>query len=175
MLYEKEIYMPILGIEQPEYIQVADNLRLRKYDGEHDFALLWYQDQEMVKLVDGEEDVYTMERLGRMYSYLNNHGELYFIEILEQDKYIPIGDVTFWQQDMPIVIGEKKYRGKGIGYQVIQCLIQRGKQLGYDTLYVNEIYDFNIGSRKCFEKAGFQVYEKTTDGHRYRLEMNSWR
>ena len=31
--------MAIQGIEQPEVIQIDESLRLRKYDGVHDFAL----------------------------------------------------------------------------------------------------------------------------------------
>ena len=34
----------IQGIEQPEIIQIDNTLRLRKYDGVHDFALEWYMD-----------------------------------------------------------------------------------------------------------------------------------
>ena len=86
-----------------------------------------------------------------MYEYLNKQGELYFIEVLEKGAYRPIGDVCFWKDDMPIVIGEKTYRGKGIARKVIAALIERGKALGYDSLRVNEIYDFNIASRKCLD------------------------
>ena len=133
--------MAILGIEQPDVIQIDDTLRLRKYDGNHDFALAWYQDEETVWLVDGNRNPYTVERLEGMYRYLNNAGELYFIEVLENGVYKPIGDVTFWQEDMPIVIGDPNYRGKGIGRRVILSLIQRGKMLGYDRLEVGEIYN----------------------------------
>lgn len=45
--------MPIPGIEQPEYIFVSNNIRLRKFDDNFDFALEWYQDVETVMLVDG--------------------------------------------------------------------------------------------------------------------------
>lgn len=162
----------IQGIEQPEIIQVDDTLRLRKYDGVHDFALAWYQDEETVWLVDGKRDPYTIERLGGMYRYLNDAGELYFIEVCENGTYKPIGDVAFWQEDMPIVIGEPAYRGKGIGRKVISTLIQRGKDLGYDHLEVGEIYDWNEGSRRCFEKAGFVPYEKTEKGSSYRLTFD---
>jgi len=72
---------------------------------------------------------------------------------------------------MPIVIGEKVYRGKGIATNVIGALIERGKSLGYDTLRVNEIYEFNIASRKCFEKMGFVAYEKTEKGNRFLLKI----
>lgn len=159
----------IQGIEQPEIIQIDNTLRLRKYDGVHDFALEWYQDEETVYLVDGKRDPYTMERLGGMYRYLNNAGELYFIEALENGTYKPIGDVTFWQEDMPIVIGDRDYRGRKIGRRVVSALVKRGVALGYDHLEVGEIYDWNEGSRRCFESVGFQAYEKTEKGAKYRL------
>ena len=161
--------MAIPGIEQPEIIQIEDTLRLRKYDGVHDFALEWYLDKDTVYLVDGKRDPYTMERLGGMYRYLNNAGELYFIEVLENGTYKPIGDVTFWQEDMPIVIGDQNYRGKGIGRKVISALIERGKKLEYDYLAVGEIYDWNEGSRRCFDSVGFIAYEKTEKGRSYKI------
>ena len=161
--------MAIQGIDQPEIIQIDDTLRLRKYDGVHDFALDWYQDEETVYLVDGKRDPYTIERLGGMYRYLNNVGELYFIEVLENGTYKPIGDVTFWQEDMPIVIGDRNYRGKKIGRKVVSALVERGKELGYDHLEIGEIYDWNVGSRRCFERVGFVAYEKTEKGAKYRL------
>lgn len=159
--------MAIQGIEQPDIIQIDDILRLRKYDGVHDFALDWYQDEETVWLVDGNRNPYTVERLNGMYRYLNNAGELYFIEICENGTYKPIGEVTFWQEDMPIVIGEPACRGRGIGRKVIYALIERGRSLGYDHLAVGEIYDWNEGSRRCFESLGFTAAEKTEKGARY--------
>ena len=163
--------MAIQGIEQPEMIQIDNALRLRKYDGVHVFALSWYQDEVTVWLVDGNRNPYTMERLGGMYRYLNEAGELYFIEVYENDTYKPVGDVTFWQEDMPIVIGDPNYRGKGIGRRVIQSLIRRGRMLGFDHLEVGEIYDWNEGSRRCFESVGYTLYEKTEKGHSYRMSL----
>ena len=163
--------MAIQGIEQPALILIDESLRLRKYDGVHDFALEWYLDEETVYLVDGSRDPYSMEQLGGMYRYLNNAGELYFIEVLENGTYKPIGDVTFWQEDMPIVIGDPAYRGKGIGRKVISALIERGKSLGYDHLAVGEIYDWNEVSRRCFESVGFVAYEKSEKGSSYKLTL----
>ena len=163
--------MAIQGIEQPEIIQIDATLRLRKYDDEHDFALAWYQDEDTVWLVDGNRNPYTPERLAGMYRFLNEAGELYFIEVLDNGTYKPIGDVTFWQKDMPIVIGDPNYRGKGIGRRVILALIKRGKILGYDHLEVGEIYDWNEGSRRCFESVGFAPYEKTEKGHSYQMSL----
>lgn len=160
--------MAIKGIKQPEILWISDALRLRKFDGIYDFAFDWYQDEEIVYLVDGVRKKYSQETLKCMYEYLDKQGELYFIEILENDVFKQIGDVTFWQNDMPIVIGDKSYRGKGIAKQVIGALIERGKFLGFTELYVNEIYEFNLASRKCFESMGFVAYERTEKGKRFK-------
>lgn len=159
--------MAIQGIEQPELIQIDETLRLRKFDDHYEFALAWYQDEETNYLVDGKRGTYDYARLSGMYHYLENKGELYFIEVLENGTYTPIGDVAFWQKDMPIVIGDRSYRGRQIGRKVVFALVQRGKALGYDHLEVDEIYDWNDGSRRCFESVGFQAYEKTEKGSRY--------
>ena len=90
--------------------------------------------------------------------------------MLEED-WKPVGDVCFWQEDMPIVIGDAAYRGKGIGKKVISALIARGRELGYDRLGVSEIYDYNTASRKCFENAGFRIQEKTEKGNRFYMEL----
>ena len=164
--------MPIQGIEQPALIQVDKTIRLRKYDGVHDFALDWYQDPEVVWMVDGVRTPYDADKLGRMYRYLNEHGELYWIETLENGKYRPIGDVTFWQEDMPIVIGDPTCRGKGVGRRVVSALIQRGRDLGYDKLYVDQIYHYNTASRKCFRSVGFVPYQETEKGTGYVLDLN---
>ena len=164
--------MEIEGILQPEIIQIDDFLRLRKFDDNYAFALEWYQDEETNYMVDGRRGVYDMDQLSRMYHYLDGKGELYFIEILEDGIYRPIGDVTFWQEDMPIVIGDRPYRSKGIGRKVISTLIHRGRELGYEHLAIGEIYDWNEPSRRCFESLGFRAYEKTEKGARYRLDLN---
>ena len=166
--------MPIKDIIQPEIIQIDDHLRLRKFDDKYDFALEWYQDIELVYLVDGVKEPYTIEKLADMYHYLEKQGEEYFIEVFENHKYIPIGDVTFWKDDMPIVIGNSKYRRIGIGKKVIKALIQRGIDLGYNELYVEEIYKYNIGSRHAFESCGFSIIEETEKGYKYILRIDNY-
>lgn len=159
--------MPIPGVEQPELIPIDDTLRLRKFDGYYDFAFSWYQDAQTVYLVDGVREPYTWEKLGRMYRYLEGRGELYFIEVRESGSFRPVGDVCFSKDDLPIVIGEKSYRGRGLGRKVISTLIRRGQALGYDALRVREIFDDNTASRKCFESLGFQAQGTTEKGNSF--------
>lgn len=150
---------------------VNESLRLRRYDGNHDFAYDWYQDPETVYLVDGVREPYTRERLAAMYGWLDRHGELYFIEIWEEGAWRPVGDVTFSQQDMPIVIGEAACRGRGIGRAVVAKLVERGRQLGFPFLEVREIYYYNEGSQRLFTGMGFRPVEDTGKGYRYRLDL----
>lgn len=165
--------MAMEGIQQPEILDIDSSLRLRKYTDDCEFALDWYQDEETLLLVDGANVPYDMEKLYRMYHYLQNKGEVYFIEVKDAQSgvFAPIGDVTFWQDDMPIVIGDKALRGKGIGRRVIQALVERARQLQFPYVGVAEIYDYNIGSEKMFESVGFQRTGDTEKGHSYRLSL----
>lgn len=162
--------MPIENVCQPDIININAELRLRKFDNDYSFALDWYQDEDTLKLVDGlDAKRYDFDKLKRMYDYLNKMGELYFIEILDDNEFIPIGDVTFWRDDMPIVIGDKKYRGKGISKKVIKTLIERAIELGYQEIKVREIYIYNIASLKLFESVGFKKAGNTSNGFSYIL------
>lgn len=154
-------------------IEIDKDLRLRRYDGNYMIAHDWYQDEETIMLMDGKVSEYTNEKIKGMYDYLMEKGELYFIEVAEKGIFHPIGDVTFWKEDMPIVIGDKAYRGKGIGLKVIQALIKRAKELGLDRIYVEEIYSFNNASQRCFEKAGFKCIEESEEGKKYELVLQS--
>lgn len=56
----------------------------------------------------------------------------------------------------------KDYRGKGIGKQLLNALIEECKKLGYWKL-LSRIFDFNIASRQLCYRAGFRevgIYEK---------------
>ena len=161
--------MPMDAIEQPSILVIDEDLRLVKYEGNYEFALEWYQDETLVKMVDNTTDVYTMEKLNRMYTYLDKVGELFFIEYNFNGKWIPVGDVTLCSNgDMPIVI-VSEYQKKGIGRRVIQTLIGRAKtlKLGYSEV---KIYKFNTVSQKLFTSLGFVRTGVTETEFIYRLE-----
>lgn len=54
---------------------------------------------------------------------------------------------------------------------MVAALVRRAVDLGYDSIYVNTVYDYNVGSQKCFETVGFVPIEKTDNGHRYKLAL----
>ena len=96
-------------MEQPKLLEINKYLWLRKYDGYLDFALIWHQDLELVWLIDGDQECYSLDLLNRMYDYLSKNGECYFIEIFEDDQFIPIGDLTLFADDFAIAIGDRRY------------------------------------------------------------------
>ena len=133
--------------------------------------MIWHQDLELVWLIDGDQECYSLDLLNRMYDYLSKNGECYFIEIFEDDQFIPIGDLTLFADDFAIAIGDKRYWKKRIGTKVLHRMIERAREVGLEEILVEEIYDWNLGSRKLFEKCGFEVVEKTQKGWSYRLTL----
>ncbi|HFI0738069.1 TPA: GNAT family N-acetyltransferase [Streptococcus suis] len=131
--------MAITGIEQADILEIDKQVRLRRYDGQHDFAFEWHQDLELVWLVDGNKEPYTLDRLNRMYGYLATNGECYFIEILENGQFLPIGDVTLLRDDFAIAIGDRRYWKKWIGTKVLHRMIERAREVGLEEILVKEI------------------------------------
>jgi GNAT superfamily N-acetyltransferase len=135
--------------------------------------LVWYQDRETARLVDGPDaEPYDLDRLQAMLRYMSQHGELYLIERLTQDRgWIPIGDACLQPRAMPIVLAPD-HRGQGIGYAVGKALIERARELGWQLVEVSDIYDYNVTSRRMYESLGFRVVGDTKHGHRYTLPLS---
>lgn len=53
------------------------------------------------------------------------------------------------------LIGEEKYRGKGIGAEVLKEILRIGfQELNYEKITLG-VFDFNHSAVKCYEKVGF--------------------
>ncbi len=102
---------------QPEIIVIENGLRLKKFDGNIERMLAGYQDPIVYQNSEGIFDktkIPNRDYISGMCKYLENAGEFYFIEIIENGEYIPIGDVTVKAENPPIAIWQEKYRGIGI-------------------------------------------------------------
>lgn len=155
-------------------IQIDDSLRLVPYflADHQDAALAWYQDVDLVELVDGIRIPYSSEKLNTMYSYLESHGDLFWIEFREKGEWLPIGDVTLSQENIPIVIGNPTYRYQGLGRKVLKTLIDLARQKGWKKLNVQEIYTFNRTSIRCFKSLGFVESGATEKGLSFVLTLS---
>jgi RimJ/RimL family protein N-acetyltransferase len=59
-----------------------------------------------------------------------------------------------------ILIGEKSFRGKGFGSEVVTLLVEKCfNEFSYSHAELN-VYDWNTSAIKCYEKAGFVVNPK---------------
>ncbi len=154
------------------------DLRLRELQAaDIDTALGWYQDPYVLRMSEGPAaEPFDRQRVERMYAVLGELGELYVIEVPEGDVWRAIGDATLARDTLPIVIGERRYRGKGIGGRVLDLLIGRARQLGWPRLEVKHVYAYNEASRRLFLSRGFVQAGTGVEGvdtayERYRLEL----
>ncbi len=166
--------MPLENVEQPEIIQISDTLRLRRYDGHYEKLLPGYQTPYVYKNSEGIFDDAKKPDLNYvkgMCRYLDNIGELYFIEITENGEYISIGDVTVKDENPPIAIWEDRFRGQGIGKAVMQAVIRRLRTLGYDKITGSGVFKWNTVSQKLHEGLGFIRTTEDEDSYYYELSL----
>ena len=164
--------MPLPNTIQPEVIDISDSLRLRKYDGQYEVFLPGYQDPVVYQNSEGifdESRIPDLAYVKGMCTYLAGVGELYYIEIKDNDKFIPVGDVTVKPENPPLAIWRGEYRGKGIGRQVLQTVIDRLRSLGYEKITDATVYRWNTASRRLHESLGFRATETDDKEIKYTL------
>lgn len=116
-----------------------------------DITLEWYQDPDVCKQVDNIDYVYTPELLDRMYTYLSEHGDCYYIQY--QGKLV--GDVTLRENAEISIVVCTEYQNLHIGRRCVIDMLKQAREKGLKEVKAN-IYSFNTQSRKMFEFVGFQ-------------------
>lgn len=156
--------MPLPGVEQPEIIQLTGKLRLKKYDGHYEKALAGYQDPYVYQNSEGifdDSKKPDLDYVKGMCRYLDQNGELYFIEALEGDGYRAVGDVTVKPENPPVAIWFGEYRGKGVGTLAMEAVINRLRELGYPQIHDSTVYKWNEPSLRMHLKLGFVIVRET--------------
>lgn len=168
--------MAIDKIAQPETIDIDENLRLRKYDGNYLTALPWYQNEVVYYNSEGITDknkIPDENYVKGMYNWFETNGrsEMYFIEVRENGSFVPIGDAALQEENLPIVIGVDKYRGVGIGKKVLNALIDRAREIGFKRLYNVRIFPYNKASQGLYTSCGFRLTGEDEHYKVYGLEL----
>lgn len=166
--------MPLSHIEQPEIIEIEQGLRLKKFDGNIDKMIRGYQDPVVYQNSEGifeQDKIPDFEYIKGMCEYLENAGELYFIQVLENGKYVSIGDVTIKSENPPIAIWQEKYRGVGIGSKVMKSVINRLSFLGHKRITGTSIFKWNTASQRMHERLGFCRVGETDNEYIYEYVM----
>lgn len=163
--------MPLCDAVQPETVFLSEDLRLRKYDGVYENFLRGYQDPAVYQNSEGifdEGKIPDLNYVQRMCDYLARAGELYYIEILDNGAFRPIGDVTVKPENPPIAIWEEACRGRGVGRKVLEYVMIRLKSLGYEKITGSTVYSWNVASQRLHEALGFRCVAK--DGREWTYE-----
>jgi len=166
--------MALPGIVQPEFVEINEWLRLRKYDGQFERFLVGYQNPIVYQNSEGifdESKIPDLDYMERMCGYLSKVGELYYIEVREDHGFVSIGDVTIKDENPPIAIWLDDYRGKGIGTLVMQTVIRRLRELGFQKVKNSTVYRWNEASQKMHEKLGFYRVGAEDDEIQYELNL----
>lgn len=166
--------MPLPGIEQPQVLPLGEGLRLKPYDGHYEKFLPGYQDPYVYQNSEGifdEDKVPDLDYVRHMCEYLDSHGELYFIEALENGVWAAVGDVTLKPENPPIAIWYAPYRGRGIGRLVMETVIARLRELGYKRITGSTVYKWNEASLKMHQKLGFQIVQETEQDYYLELDL----
>jgi RimJ/RimL family protein N-acetyltransferase len=88
---------------------------------------------------------------------------------IENENYETIGiaEISIPEENVAklarILIGEKSMRGKGIGTELINKLTEYGFHHFKKEKIILNVYSWNIGAIKCYEKVGFSQSGKPTE------------
>ncbi|KYG65892.1 hypothetical protein AZI86_02120 [Bdellovibrio bacteriovorus] len=105
-----------------------------------------------------------------MYKDLSNRGQFYIVEYYDT-MWISIGDVTLAKDTMPIVIGNSRYRGKGIAKAVVLHLLQLARASKWEKITLKEIYRDNLASQKLYQSCGFKKISENDESFIFEIRL----
>jgi len=150
------------------------SVRLRPMtEDDWDVLYRWNNDPEVLYYAEGDDITsYALDQVQKLYRGVSQKA---FCFIIEADGE-PIGEC--WLQEMnldrvlskypgldcrriDLAIGEKRYWGQGIGTEAIRLLTEFGfLDQGADIVYEPEIADYNVRSRRAFQRVGYEIVAK---------------
>ena len=134
-----------------EIRKVDDELSLVPYYPAYDITLSWYQDPETCRMCDNDDTPYDLERLKKMYGYLERNGDSFYI--VYRDRLI--GDIALQDKGEISIMLVKEFRSRHIGRKCVREILALAKEKGMKEVRAR-IYPFNIPSRKMFLTCGFR-------------------
>lgn len=96
--------------------------------------------------------------------YLSNKNRIVFKIETETKQTIGMAEISMEDNNVSklarILIGEKSMRGKGIGTELINKLTEYSFGKLKSKKVVLNVYSWNIGAIKCYQKVGFSKTDK---------------
>lgn len=121
----------------------------------------WMNDREVNQFLESRFTNHTLESLKEYLASLDKDKNIQF-GIFTEETNEHIGNIkiagidkTHKRADLGLIVGEKKYWGRGVASQAIE----RACEVAFSKLGLNKLtasmYSTNVGSFKAFEKCGF--------------------
>ncbi|MTG97772.1 MULTISPECIES: GNAT family N-acetyltransferase [Myroides] len=143
-------------------------LRLKEFDlSDIPTMIKWGFSKEELFQFAGDAFSYPL-REEEVISFMKKEGSSFFaIQEIVSNTVIGVGEVVLEPYNTcklaRIVIGDTAFRGKGYGQEMIVLLTDYCLQeLQATKVYLN-VFDWNIGAIKCYEKVGYQFTEKSRE------------
>lgn len=135
---------------------VKISLRKIKQDDKNYFAK-WWRDEELLKLTSGILKRISNQEVNKYFQRILHKKDYHFIIVVNRKT---IGHISLTKRqnnwhETQIVVGEKKYWGKGCGPKAIRSLIKKVKRFGISKIYL-EVRPTNIRAIRAYEQCGFQ-------------------
>jgi len=118
----------------------------------------WWRDKELLKLTSGVLKLISDKEVTKYFqAILDNKNDYNFMLIADREI---VGHISLvkrrndWHETQ-IVIGEKKYWGKGIGSRAINILIRKAKKNRISKIYL-EVRPTNIRAILAYEQCRFK-------------------
>jgi len=141
-----------------------------------DVLLRWNSDPEVLYFSDGDDvAAYTLDQIQPIYRSVSQTA-FYFIMELEGR---PIGECQLQRMNLArilerypgldcrridLMIGEKALWGRGLGTEALRLLCAYAFEVERaDLVFGCGVADYNVGSQKAFQKAGFVVDARIED------------
>lgn len=132
-------------------------LRKIKYSDKKYFTR-WWRSKELLKLTSGILRLISDKEVDKYFqNILKSEKDHHLMITLDGET---IGHVSLakgknnWYE-IQIVIGEKRYWGKGYGSKAIKLLLKKARQLNISKIYL-EVRPNNFRAIRAYEKCGFQ-------------------
>ncbi|MFH0912292.1 MAG: GNAT family N-acetyltransferase [Patescibacteria group bacterium] len=136
-----------------------NKITLRKIrSGDIGYFRKWWRDKDLITLTSGDfKPIYDAEVEEYFHDMLGSKTDHHFMVDLNKQTigHISLGKRKDDNYETQIVIGNKKYWGKGYGVKAIKLLLAKAKGLDIHRIYL-EVRPENIRAVKAYGKVGFQ-------------------
>lgn len=129
----------------------------------------WVNDLSLSTGLGAASNIYSIKSEKDFLQDMVKRGHLYAIVLLERDELI--GNCSLFEIDhvhrtasMGLFIGEAIHRNKGYGTEAVQLIVEYGFRVLNLNNIMLRVLAFNKPALRCYQKAGFKVFGKRTDG-----------